>query len=92
MHSPEISFVVRYSEISLPVLALSVVVFNRFFFLGAPRRKGYRPILDAAKSLGVDAGRPAGCCRGGGGGDGGGGCPCFDSKVISALMASKALI
>lgn len=41
---------------------------------------GYRPILDAAKSLGVDGGRPAGCCRTGIGGNGGG-CPCFDSKV-----------
>lgn len=48
---------------------------------------GYRPILDAAKSLAVDGGRPAGCCRGGGGGDGGGGCPCFDSKA-SAIPES----
>lgn len=43
---------------------------------------GYRPILDAAKSLGVDGGAPAGCCRSGGGGGGGGGCPCFDGKVL----------
>ncbi|CAN0411520.1 unnamed protein product [Pylaiella littoralis] len=46
------------------------------------RCTGYRPILDAAKSLGADGGRPVGCCGGGGGGGSGSGCPCFDSKVV----------
>ena len=41
---------------------------------------GYRPILDAAESLGVDRGTPGVCCRGGGGS--GGVCPCFDDKVL----------
>lgn len=57
---------------------------DRHFFTSALRRtvscrclSGYRPILDAAKSLGSDGGAPTGCCRGGDGS-----CPCFDSKVI----------
>lgn len=52
-------------------------------------RSGYRPILDAAKSLGVDGGTSGGCCRGGGAGGGGDGCPCFDGKVllIETLLA-----
>ncbi|CAM9133456.1 unnamed protein product, partial [Ascophyllum nodosum] len=40
------------------------------------RCTGYRPILDAAKTLGRDAGTPSGCCRGGDGG-----CPCMDAEA-----------
>jgi xanthine dehydrogenase/oxidase len=40
------------------------------------RCTGYRPILDAAKSLSNN--KPSGCCGGGGGGGGSGGCPCLE--------------
>eukprot|EP00903_Cladosiphon_okamuranus_P009654 g9187.t1 len=54
------------------------------------RCTGFRRILDAAKSLGIDGGRPAGYCRGGGEGAGGGGCPCFDSKASTEAATSSS--
>jgi xanthine dehydrogenase/oxidase len=53
------------------------------------RCTGYRPILDAAKSLSNN--KSSGCCGGGGGGGGGGdgGCPCLEGGAGKQVVSSN---